>query len=208
MPQRVTHRLRLAVLVVALLSAFVFANPPAAAQTDPGDCYPDGCETTTTTTDPGLPDPTCELSLRAGPVGAEVVATVRDVPLGLAVRILVDGVEMASGANDDGQAVDDVVMTFDVPDLEPGSYSIVAVGTGFTITCGVGGLDVLGSGASLGPGSAQAGGSGGGGSGAVAGDDGALAFTGAEIAGLVSLALALLAVGAYLVRRTRQNRLA
>src|SRR5690606_23031240 len=135
-----------------------------------------------TTTDPGNPGPTCSISLEAGQIGAEAVATVTNVPLGAAVRILLDGIEMARGSNSDeqsivsmpAQSVGDVVLNFDIPDLTPGDYSIVAVGVGFTVTCGAGGLEILAANAATGPGSSGTGGKG-----------GALAFTGAQILGMI-----------------------
>src|SRR5690606_2763194 len=110
------------------------------------------------------------------------------------VRILIDGNEVARGSNDGGirpivavpmQDSGDVAMTFDIPELAPGEYSVVAVGVGFTVTCGGGGFDVLADAAQTGDGD---------------GAKGALAFTGAQILGLVLLALILLAVGYVLVR--------
>lgn len=160
-------------------------------------CYPSGCSSTTTSAPP--PGPSCGISLEAGQVGAEVIVTVHNVPLGGEVKVLLGGDEVTRGRSQPAvqpirsmpvqSAVSDVVMSFDIPDLDPGSYSIAAVGVGFTVTCGAGGLDVL---------AAGAGGGGGGG--------GALAFTGAQILGLVLLALVLIAIGYVLVRRSRERR--
>lgn len=167
-------------------------------------CYPDGCGPGPTTTAPPA-GPSCGIALETSIVDAEVTATVRNVPAGGTVRLLFAGREVARATNNGGvqsirampaQAAD-LTMTFTVPDLPPGVYTVVAVGDTFTVTCTGNGFSIQGVAGSGGDRDGNGNGDGGG---------GALAFTGASILGLVLLGLALLAIGYYLVRRNRSAR--
>lgn len=201
---RATIRLSTLAACFALLAALAVVVMPSSAGAQ-DDCYPDGCGTTTTTQAP--PSPVCTISLEANVAGAEATATIANAPVGEVVRLLVDGEEVGRETSDSGE----VVIPFDIPDLEPGDYSIVAVGVDFTVTCGGGGLEILGAEDAVNdPGGSNGANGSGGADGANSADGsggarGALAFTGAEIAGIVALALALVAAGMYLVRRSRYN---
>ncbi|MDE0803828.1 MAG: hypothetical protein OSA99_10935 [Acidimicrobiales bacterium] len=168
------------------------AGTAGASQVSDDCAYPDGCTTSSTTPD-GSDDPTCGISAESAQAGTTVTVTVQNVPAGGTVRVLFDGDVVASGSNGTqgfrGDVSGTVELDFAVPAVAPGSYSLVAVGDSFTITCGSGDFAVLASGQTTGD----------------DGDDGALAFTGSEILLMVLLALALLAVGAALVRRSRRS---
>jgi hypothetical protein len=97
------------------------------------------------------------------------------------------------------QATSDAVatITFQVPDVPPGSYRIVAVGPGFSVDCGSDGtFEVLGASAGTGAGAAD-------------GDQsrgGLLPRTGTEIALWVLAALAAVVVGRTLLSVSRRRR--
>jgi hypothetical protein len=188
--------------VVAAVSV-CFAGP-ASGQT-PDDPYGE-----TTTSGPGAPTPaaSCELSITSGEPGASVTATVSNVPFGTTVRILFGGIEVGRGTTPvQGQSVGAPVLLggrvlprqaarttlsidFVVPDVEPGSYLVTAVGVDFTCRCSpeTGGMfDVL---------AAAVGRRGG----------GALARTGIYVLLLLAIAFALLVVGRVLVQESRRRR--
>lgn len=174
------------------------------------DCYPDGCSEPTNP--PPSPDQSCMLSTTAGAPGTSVSATVSNVPADAEVRILFDGSEVARSSNDEqslgsvgpmfarsssqAQALSDVTLSFAIPDVPPGNYSVVAVGADFTATCsdaqGNDDFGVLAAGETTG---------------GASDGDGDLALTGFEIAGLLALAVGLVATGWFLVRRARARRL-
>ena len=173
----------------------------------------------TTTTAPPADGPSCGVSLSTGQVGSTVTASVTNVPAGGAVKILFDGVEVANSADGDQQATGSaggpvllrsapakatqapsltVTLTFQVPDVPPGNYSVVAVGDTFTVSCGAGdgstGFQVLAADDSTGS--------------PIGSGRGPLAFTGASIVGLIVVAAVLLAAGWLLVAATRRRRAA
>lgn len=185
------------VLLASLLSitGFVAVSGSAGAAQVGDDCsYPDGCPTSSTTPG-GTDDPTCGVAVESAQAGATVTVAVENVPAGGTVRVLFNGEVVASGSNSAqgfrGAATGTVELDFTVPDVAPGSYSLVAVGDTFTITCGSGDFAVLAAGQTTGNGDG--------------GDGGALAFTGSEILLMILVALALLAVGVALVRRSRRS---
>lgn len=192
----------LAVLLILVAVLAVFSAPSSAAVAgETEDCYPDGC---VPPTNPPLPDDvSCGVSVETGQVGSTVTATVRDVPIGSTVEIRFGGTVVASTA--DGPALlgrgaesRDVVLKFDVPDLPPGRYQVVAVGDTFTVACGSGdGFQVLAA-STDGPGSGEPG------SGESRG--GALAFTGMSALMPVVVALSLIALGAMVWRQARRRR--
>jgi len=146
---------------------------------------------TSSTAPPSTVEPNCNTTV-SGTIGSEQTATVQNVPFGATVRVLIDGREAgrATAPSAFQEATTTLNVPFTVPDLEPGAYSLVAVGADFTLTCTSDGMfDVLA--ASSGK-----------------GDDGDddLAFTGFDVFLLVLLALALILVGRMIVRRTRGRR--
>lgn len=186
-----------------MLTLVLFLALPAGASAAVAgeDCYPDGC--TEPTSPPPSDDPSCGISLSTGQVGDTVTATVVNVPTNGIVRILFDGSEVASNASDEQAAgpqlfrgaSSDVVLQFTVPDVAPGTYSVVAVGDTFSVTCGDGdgnlGFTVLASTDSATPNSDS---------------DGALAFTGGQILGLLLIGALLLLLGALAVRWAKRRR--
>ncbi|CAN5753458.1 hypothetical protein BH24ACT3_BH24ACT3_01990 [soil metagenome] len=205
-----------AAVVASVLVLVVFALAPAArAQVD------DPYGPTTTTTEPGAEGASCSISGDAGQVGDTITATISGVPAGTRVQLTFNGevvgedtaesptgdVEGASqsvavlfgGGQSVSQAPRDAsaTITFQVPDLPAGSYPVVAVGPGFSASCGTGGsFEVLG---------ASAGGTDGG-SGGDQGAGGLLPRTGAEIALWVLLACAAIVVGRTLLNTSRRRR--
>lgn len=145
---------------------------------------------TSSTAPPSSVDPTCTTTV-SGTVGSEQTATVQNVPFGATVRVLIDGREAgrATAPSAFQESTTTLNVPFTVPDLEPGAYSLVAVGVDFTLSCTSDGMfDVL---------AASAG----------SGDDGDdLAFTGFDVLLLLVIAMALILIGRMLVRRTRSRR--
>jgi len=143
---RTTSRLAMALLVGTLL--LVVAAPTAGAQTDP---Y--GSTTTTAPSTERDVIATCGLTVKEGRPGDTVEATVGGVFFGEKVRILFDGVQVATvtaplraeavggavafnGAALPAQAVSTTVkVSFTVPNAAPGNHLIVAVGDTFTCFC-------------------------------------------------------------------------
>lgn len=192
----VVRRGLLAVLAALCLLAVV-ATPSVGAQ---ADCYPDGC------TEPTNPQPradaACALTVGTGRPGDAVTARVRNSGTG-PVRLLFSGSEVANAAADVGAAV----LSFVVPPVGPGTYSVVAVGNDFSVECTFGddaGFAVLAAGVTQG-GAANGGSAN---SGSASGGVRALAFTGFDVLLLVAIGLALLAIGWYLVRRSREPEVA
>ena len=120
------------------------------------------------------------------------------------VRIFFDGTEVArnTGGNTDERRID-----FTVPDVEPGDYSVAAVGATFSADCGDfrvgGGPQVLGN-------SVVAGENGAGPSGSGAGESSlhALAFTGFRALVLLAVASALILAGLKLAAAGKRRRIA
>lgn len=181
------HTVRRLFLMVGLLAALGLAMPTVAgAQEDPYG------GTSTSTTQPG-DDPVCTLDETEVQVGASASGTVAGLEVGAEVEIRFDGdVVDQVVADDSGSAL----FSFPVPDVAAGTYEVVAVGATFSVICGGEALTVLAAGA--------------GGGDRPGGQDGgsSLARTGADLAPLIALAAALIALGVYLRRRSRHSRLA
>jgi hypothetical protein len=205
----------IAALVVLIAGA---AWAPASAQ----DADPYG-STTTTTASPRLAA-SCQLSLTSGNVGAEVTATVQNVPFGSTVRILLGGIEVgrataplqgqSSGAPvifngaalPAAAATTTVAVPFVVPAVAAGDYLVTAVGVDFTCSCteGTSGFKVLGGGLPRVGGTQTQN---------VSGNDssrglGALPRTGIYVALLLAIAAALLLVGRALLEASRRRQAA
>jgi len=144
---------------VAALVTVLAGAPPAAAQSD---CYPDGC---TPPTGPPAQEVSCETDRRNGPPGVVVTATVVDGGGSSAVRLVFDGETVDTEV---APPPGDVQLSFEVPDVPPGPYDLVAVGDTYSVDCranGAAGFVVTG-----GQGSAAGDGNPGGGQGSAAGD--------------------------------------
>jgi hypothetical protein len=150
--------------------------------------------------------------MTSGDAGASVTATVRNVPFGETVRMLFGGTEVARAtAPLQSQSVGAPVLLggqvlaqqatratvsvdFVVPDVEPGSYLVTAVGVDFTAECTFEGggfdvVDVLGDAVTRG---------GGGG--------GFLPRTGMYVLLLLVIGAALVLVGRALLEESRRRR--
>lgn len=204
----------LALLAAALLAAVVVllgAAPgeAAPAQTDScDDIY--GCPPPPPP--PGI-DPQCSLSSRSAEVGAQITATITNIPVGTEVTLHFDGTEVGKEtATADGQgqtalaaltpvghlsvsapaqdASGGVVMTFRVPNTTPGSdHTVVFSGAGFSCDATGGqGFEVAG------------------GSIARPGGGGSLSDTGIEVGIYLAIALVLLLAGTQFVRMARARR--
>lgn len=204
------HRVRnrgiraLAAAVGAVVALAAFCASPGAAQD--GDPYGG----TTTTGGGPTPAATCELSMTSGDAGASVTATVRNVQFGETVRMLFGGTEVARAtAPLQSQSVGAPVLLggqvlaqqatratvsvdFVVPDVEPGSYLVTAVGVDFTAECTFEGggfdvVDVLGDAVTRGGGRS-------------------LARTGMYVLLLLVIGAALVLVGRALLEESRRRR--
>ena len=124
-------------MVGAVCLVGAFAVPVAAQQGD--DCYPDGCSP------PSNPRPSdekeCTINRSSGEVGDTVRGRVSVVDRDDEVEIRFDGETVAErdteSANNSGQWNFDFV----VPQREPGEYSVVAVGSDFSVRCATGNGD-------------------------------------------------------------------
>jgi hypothetical protein len=190
----------------------------ASAQED-GDAYPPP----TTEEPPGVLDAICDFDLSVGATGAVITATVTVVgDFDGEVRVLFDGrvVGRSSDAATSGNT-HTFTIRFAVPDLPPGTYSIAAVGDGFTEPCGTGSFRIVDDddgdddadvgadqGADVGAdqgadvGADTAGQDGAGADGDGGGD---LARTGLDLAPWLLLAAGLIAAGWYAVRQSRRR---
>jgi hypothetical protein len=173
-------------VVVLLVLGLALAPSTALAQND----EPYGPTTTTTTTPPD-DAPHCMTLQVDGRVGDTATVRVDHVPHGTTVRILIGGEEAGRATAPSGFQSGTVTMNIEVvvPNLPPGTYEVVAVGAGFTISCRVGDgnlFDVLAA--------------------ADRRDSGfdVLAFTGLNILLLIAIALALLLIGRQLLRRSKR----
>ncbi len=175
---------RVAAASALIVLSALFAPALAGAQEDPYG-------TTETTAPPAVEGIVCQFDLEAAAAGTVVTATVsgRFAESG-DVNITFNGEVVASEPVQGGATEQEVTLRFSVPNLPPGTYDVSATGPGFTEPCGRGTFTITG-----GTGVNQ-GGSGG----------GSLARTGAELAPWVLAGLALLGVGAYLVRQSRRRQ--
>lgn len=167
------------VSLLALMSLLLGAAPAAAQDEDPYG------STTTSTAPPG-PDPTCGLSVVRGAVGASVTATIVNVPIGSTVRLLFGSAEVGRGT---AEADTTVEIPFEVPDVAPGTYLVTAVGATFTAVCSpeAEGFAVLGASQSR-------------------GDGGSLPRTGVYVALLIAVAAALLLGGRMALEASRRQK--
>jgi hypothetical protein len=169
---RNTSRPAALLVLLSCLAAFFVVAPasPTSAQvcTDPYGCPPTttttttvpGATTTTTTPPPPGAQPSCVVSTRVGIIGTNVDVTVTNVPIGLRINLLLNGVQVdtaiagatggdaigsleagtpksARSAKTAAQGAGLVNVTFDfrVPTGPPGSYTLVAVADGFRADC-------------------------------------------------------------------------
>jgi len=125
-----TRRRRTAAVLFGFVAVFVLASP-VAAQDDPYGG-------TTTTHPPRGPRPSCRVQGGSVTPGSTAVARVHAAPRGSTVQIFFDGERVAEGRAD-GPGRSQQVNTdisYTVPDVEPGSYPVTAVGASFTASCG------------------------------------------------------------------------
>ena len=177
--------------MLAGLVAVLMLAAPAAAQDDPYG------GTSTTRPAPG-PRPTCRVKPDSVTPGSTAVARVNAVPRGSTVRVTFDGEQVAE-AQADGPGSSphvNIDIPYTVPDVEPGSYEVTAVGATFTASCGSQRVEgeVLGDQIERDPD-----GSGGG----VLG--GSLPATGLTVGLLVAVAVALILGGRVLLDRSRKR---
>ncbi len=185
---------RAVALAAAVLLTMVLVPSMASAQTDPTDPY----GTTETTQPPAVQGITCLFDLNAAAVGTVVTATVTgEFTEDGDVRITFNGSTVARQAVTPTGSTQQVTLRFSVPNLPPGTYDISAVGPGFTEPCGRGTFTITGG--TGGTGVNQGGGGGGSGG-------GSLARTGADLAPWILAGLALLGLGAFLVRQSRRRQ--
>jgi hypothetical protein len=127
---RPTWRRQLVALAAGLVAALMVVAP-VAAQDDPYG------STSTTRPTPG-PRPSCRVDARSVTPGSTTVARVHAAPRGSTVRIFFNGEQVAE-AQADGPGSSpqvNVDIPYTVPDVEPGSYPVTAVGATFTASCG------------------------------------------------------------------------
>lgn len=186
-------------LLAATIGVGVLAASPAVAA-PAQTCDPVyGCPPTSP---PPRPTPTCTISAKAGLPGETVTGTVTWIPEGTTAYLALDGVVQSQGNADGslGGGYGSATLTFRIPsDMQPGKHNVVLFGAGFSCdpTFG-GGFQVLAGGVLGAETSRSAGG------GAVGGAS--LARTGIEVALLLAIGLALVVVGANLVRDARRRR--
>ena len=179
-----------AVLSLAVVSGVSHGAPGAGVDECDPATDPYGCIDTTL---PGEtpPPPACVTSVSSGRPGDRVAVTITNVPGGSAVSLRFNGTPVASATAPASDTPVDVPMTFTVPEIAAGRYSLVAVGPGFSAECLAGtGFEVLSSG------TPRSGGGGGGGS---------LARTGFTVLGLLVLAAVLVLVGRVMVQSSRRH---
>lgn len=188
---RPTWRRHLAALFAGLVAALLLATP-AAAQDGPYG------STSTTRPSPG-PRPSCRLTASVVTPGSTTVARVNAAPRGSTVRIFFNGEQVAE-AEAEGPGTSphvNVDIPYTVPDVEPGSYPVAAVGATFTASCGTQRVE----------GEAEVGGEqverGGSRSGGVL--SGSLPRTGLAIGLLLAVALALIVAGRALLESSRER---
>jgi len=198
---RTTSRLVLALFGAALL--LLVAAPSANAQDPYGS---------TTTTKPSVRsvEASCSLSLKEGRPGDTVTATVNGVFLGENVRLLFDGVQVAAttapttltgtshplaatavgspvifnGGTQQQIQTTSVSLTFKVPNAQPGTHVVTAVGDTFSCFCNPNGEFLV-----LAPKSSRS-----------------LPRTGIYVALYLVVAAILLGIGSELVLRARRRR--
>lgn len=190
---------RRALLLATLLVGTATLVPSAAAHAQEG---PYGSTTTEAPPEPN--EVTCSLDITTGEAGSPGTAQVFSVQAGVTVRLLFDGAEVGSAeALGAPGTSSNVTIGFTVPEVDPGSYVVAAVGPSFAAECD-GSLEV---GAVAGenivrPGTDPSGNVAGSGSGRV----GPLPRTGVYIALLVVIALAALILGRILLAASRRRR--
>jgi hypothetical protein len=186
-----TRRRHLAALGAGLVAVLMLAAP-AAAQEDPYG--------STSTTHATGPQPSCRLDEPSVTPGSTTVAHVHAAPRGSTVRIFFDGEPVAEAqANGPGSSPQvNIDISYTVPDVDPGSYEVTAVGATFTASCGnqsVEGETVVG-GKQVERDSVDS-------RGATGGLGGSLPRTGLAIGMLLAAAVALILGGRALLDRAR-----
>lgn len=168
---------------LAAAVALIVTAAPAGAQEDPYG-------PTSTTSVPGSVLPTCEVELEAGVPGANASVLVHNVPLGATVRVLIGGEEsgQATAPVEAQETTTDLEVPFEMPELSPGDHAVTVVGADFTVACDGPDVEVLSAGQSR-------------------TGSGSLPRTGAYIALLVMLAVALIVAGRVIVGRRRTDAL-
>lgn len=195
----VHHQPRSRPVVFAILlavTAVLAVGGPVGAQSPTSDPY----GPTIPPTAPDL-DAICVIDDAQVEVGATVTGSIAGAGADADVSIRLAGSEVAQVTTD---AAGEGDFSFTVPQLDDGTYDLVAVGVTFTTTCRSvdgAGLEIPGGGA--GRPSDDHGGAGAGGGAGSGSDGGALARTGATVLPLALAGLALLLVGAALRRRSR-----
>jgi hypothetical protein len=181
-------RLRLLGAVGAGVMAVLLLAGPVAAQ--------DGPYGSTTTTRPdGGPRPSCRLNPGAVAPGSSSSARVTAVPRGSTVRIFFAGEQVAEAeASGPGSSARvNVNVPYTVPEVDPGSYPVTAVGETFTAPCGEqrveGESEVRGAQVPRG-----------------GGGSGSLPRTGLTVGLLLAVALALIVGGRALLEGARRRR--
>jgi hypothetical protein len=184
-----------------LTSAFVALWLPFVAIGSQASALPaqDGYGRTTTTSGEGFNE-VCVLTDQSGEPGDTVIAEVSGVAAGTEVRILFNGQEVGRGvAEADGDSTTGTaVISFVVPPVPDGTYTVVATGPTFTEACGGGdgSFQVLNS-QVLDEGATKSGAAGGG---------GLLPRTGIELAMWLAIAAVLVLVGRALLTEARRRR--
>lgn len=190
----------IAALLVGMLTLALLTTAPAAASTRTArgtSCDPAyGCSPPPPT---GGLTPTCTVSATAAHRGDLVSATLTNVPVGIHVRLLFDGQQVAEGDTVATGTTGSITLTFAVPaNASAGSHTLVFAGAGVQCdplgTAGFGvqveGEQILARG--------DTGGSGNSG--------GSLARTGVQIALLLAVAIVLFLLGSAAVRAARRRR--
>ena len=126
---RTARRATAALLALTFVLATVAAAPAGAQDDDPYG-------STTTTAKHGQ-RPSCRLRTEAGEVGSQASVTVKRVDRGATVRVLFDGRQVAEAdATAPGSSAQvNVDIDFTVPEAEPGTHEVTAVGADFTASC-------------------------------------------------------------------------
>lgn len=204
-----TLRPAVAAALVALALAFtaIAGGSPAEGQEACDPAY--GCLSTTTTLAPAeIPTPECMVSASTATVGDRVTVTITNVPDGTTINLTLGGTTVATGTAGASAAAagevataavagySDVTMSFTVPELPAGNYTLVATGPAFQCQCLPSeGFQVLAAAQEQNPRSGGTGGTG----------AGSLARTGFTVFGFLLAAAVLIVLGRMLLERSRNS---